>query len=92
MNQKVLDIFQGIVVKLVLYLFKVSAGFPAFLVTQLTEHAYQSFVAPLINSLYLQGQLYYDVEQGHIKLRELNAARKSNDPEKYDAAADDILN
>lgn len=91
MRKLVYDLLERIVVKTVLHLFKISATFPAFLVSELVSHGFDKFVVPLIDLLVRQGQLYYDTNEGKIKASKALRARRDGKKDDYNRAVDDIF-
>lgn len=93
MNSKkiVYDLIERAVIKIVLHLFKVSASFPTFLVTQLVSHGFDKLIVPILDYAIRTGQLYYDFYDGKIKTRNLNEAKKNKNKDEYKKALDDIF-
>ena len=91
MREKLLGVFEGVVVRLVLHLLKISGGFPAYLISNLIEYGFDKFIFPLVNKLIDDGLLNQDIEKGKIQLKRLKDIEEGNSNEVYDDVVDDII-
>ncbi len=90
MKKHIYSVLEKVVVKLVIYLMRVSSGFATFLVTTVAERGFEHLIVPALNGLLREGLYVYDKTAGQIRSNRFLEARDSDD-EDYDAAVDVIL-
>ena len=68
-----------------------STSLQGYIISFLTEKAFEKILVPIMNSAIRQGELYFDNTSGKVQLRSLRKAEEDNDLEDYDRRLRDIL-